>query len=352
MALPTPMLSLLALATLLSVPAPGAAQQQTTNVTTGTSLQAAAGAGWPSPSGRFAFGFYATDGGLAVGVWLATTPNITVTWTANRNDTPSTGGALWLTYDGRLVWTGPADGQDRNLAVPSRPAAAAAMGSSTCTSSAMDPKRSGLRRATKRATFQDATVTVKTKGRQDRAFKHTGGEVRQKARIFETWLTLRAIGEEEMDGVSQRVPGSDKGTPKKTGATVVKQFWRMSSWKARPGLPARDTTALFVAAVEVSSPVCTDQSRWGVAGLGDEAEVAEALAWGWRWGQRAAPVAARGASPPARRGRELRPWASFYLCNISLGQYNNFMGIEELLGSARKLFLINSHPYFDQINPA
>ncbi|CAD6234646.1 unnamed protein product [Miscanthus lutarioriparius] len=127
MALPTPMLSLLALATLLSVPAPGAAQQQTTNVTTGTSLQAAAGAGWPSPSGRFAFGFYATDGGLAVGVWLATTPNITVTWTANRNDTPSTGGALWLTYDGRLVWTGPADGQDRNLAVPSRPAAAAAM---------------------------------------------------------------------------------------------------------------------------------------------------------------------------------------------------------------------------------
>ncbi|CAD6227935.1 unnamed protein product [Miscanthus lutarioriparius] len=127
MALPTPMLSLLALATLLSVPAPGAAQQQTTNVTSGTSLQAAAGAAWPSPSGRFAFGFYATDGGLAVGVWLATTPNITVTWTANRNNTPSTGGALWLTYDGRLVWTGPADGQDRNLAVPSRPAAAAAM---------------------------------------------------------------------------------------------------------------------------------------------------------------------------------------------------------------------------------
>jgi len=104
--------------------------------------------------------------------------------------------------------------------------------------------------------------------------------VRQKARIFETWLTLRARGEEEMDGVSQRVPGSDKGTPKKTGATVVKQFWRMSSWKARPGLPARDTTALFVAAVEVSSPVCTDQSRWGVAGLGDEAEVVEELAWG------------------------------------------------------------------------
>jgi hypothetical protein len=60
---------------------------QTTNITSGSSLQAAAGAGWPSPSGRFAFGFYATDGGLDVGVWLATTPNVTVTWTANRNDT-------------------------------------------------------------------------------------------------------------------------------------------------------------------------------------------------------------------------------------------------------------------------
>lgn len=125
MALPIRLLSWLALATLLSVP--GAAAQPVTNITAGNSLQAAAGAAWPSPSGRFAFGFYATDGGLAVGVWLATTPNVTVTWTANRNVTPSTGGALWVTYDGRLVWTGPADGQDRPLAVPPRPATAAAM---------------------------------------------------------------------------------------------------------------------------------------------------------------------------------------------------------------------------------
>jgi len=125
---PIRLLLSLALATLLSVPGAAAqAQQLATKITSGTSLQAAAGAAWPSPSGRFAFGFYGTDGGLAVGVWLATSPNITVTWTANRNDTPSTGGALWLTYDGRLVWTGPADGQDRTLAVPPRPAAAAAM---------------------------------------------------------------------------------------------------------------------------------------------------------------------------------------------------------------------------------
>jgi hypothetical protein len=97
-----------------------------TNVTSGASVQAVAGAGWSSPSGHFVFGFYATDGGLAVGVWLATAPSITVTWTASRNDTPATGGALRLTYDGRLLWTG-ANGQDRTVAAPPQPAVAAAM---------------------------------------------------------------------------------------------------------------------------------------------------------------------------------------------------------------------------------
>ncbi|KAK3162646.1 hypothetical protein QOZ80_1BG0091950 [Eleusine coracana subsp. coracana] len=101
-------------------------RSQTTNITSGASLQAVAGACWRSPSGHFAFGFYATDGGLAVGVWLATTPAVTVTWTANRNDTPGTGGALRLTYDGRLLWSG-ANGQDRAVAVPPQPAVAAAM---------------------------------------------------------------------------------------------------------------------------------------------------------------------------------------------------------------------------------
>ncbi|KAL6853366.1 hypothetical protein ACP4OV_019395 [Aristida adscensionis] len=115
-------LLLLALTILASLTVSGAQ----TNITSGASLQAAAGAGWPSPSGRFAFGFYATDGGLAVGVWLATAPDVTVTWTANRNDTPAASGALRLTYDGRLLWTG-ADGQERPVAAPPQPAAAAAM---------------------------------------------------------------------------------------------------------------------------------------------------------------------------------------------------------------------------------
>ncbi|KAI4999898.1 hypothetical protein ZWY2020_004487 [Hordeum vulgare] len=97
-----------------------------TNITSRSPLLAAAGAGWSSPSGRFSFGFYATDGGLAIGVWLATAPNVTVTWTANRNDTPDTGGSLMLTYDGRLIWIG-ASIKDRPVAVPSRPAVSGAM---------------------------------------------------------------------------------------------------------------------------------------------------------------------------------------------------------------------------------
>ncbi|KAK1666557.1 hypothetical protein QYE76_054716 [Lolium multiflorum] len=97
-----------------------------TNITSGTFLLAAAGAGFPSPSGRFSFGFYATDGGLAVGVWLATAPNVTITWTANRNGTPDTGGSLRLTYDGRLIWIG-ASIQDRPIAVHARPAVVGAM---------------------------------------------------------------------------------------------------------------------------------------------------------------------------------------------------------------------------------
>ncbi|XBH76993.1 hypothetical protein VPH35_103540 [Triticum aestivum] len=89
-----------------------------TGITSRSSLEAATGASWASPSGRFSFGFYATEGGLAVGVWLATAPNVTITWTANRNDT-GTGNTLRLADDGRLLWTGAGD-HDRTIAQPSR----------------------------------------------------------------------------------------------------------------------------------------------------------------------------------------------------------------------------------------
>ncbi|KAM3696346.1 hypothetical protein ACJW31_06G031800 [Castanea mollissima] len=60
---------------------------------------------WPSPSHRFAFGFYPQGSGFAVGIWLVRMDNnITVVWTANRDDPPVTSKAsLDFTKDGKLV---------------------------------------------------------------------------------------------------------------------------------------------------------------------------------------------------------------------------------------------------------
>ncbi|CAD6234677.1 unnamed protein product [Miscanthus lutarioriparius] len=140
MTIPIPIrLLLVALATVASLPMagaqtnnitlgtsmPAAAGVQTNHINLGTSLPAAAGAAWSSPSGRFAFGFYATGGGLTVGVWLATMPNVTVVWTAAGNSTPATGGELRITNSG-LLWTG-ADGLYRSLAVAPQTVVEAAM---------------------------------------------------------------------------------------------------------------------------------------------------------------------------------------------------------------------------------
>lgn len=161
-----------------------------------------------------------------------------------------------------------------------RSAADSAMAPSTWTSSTRAPKRRGLRRATKRATFDDATATVNTKGRLDRAFKDTGGDARQKVRMFETWFRLRLSREEEVDGVSQRVPGSGRGTPRKIGATVVKQSRRRSSWNLWPGLHVVSAPALVSAAGGATSPCCTEQSVRGLAGEASEAWRTEALCGG------------------------------------------------------------------------
>ncbi|GKE19004.1 G-type lectin S-receptor-like serine/threonine-protein kinase LECRK3 [Tanacetum coccineum] len=59
---------------------------------------------WLSPSGLFAFGFYQQDNGFAVGIWLASKPNITVVWTANRDDPPlSSNSSIKLTGEGWLL---------------------------------------------------------------------------------------------------------------------------------------------------------------------------------------------------------------------------------------------------------
>ncbi|KAM0024013.1 putative protein kinase RLK-Pelle-SD-2b family [Helianthus debilis subsp. tardiflorus] len=74
------------------------------NISLGSSLNTDTNRSWVSPSGHFAFGFYQQDGGFAVGIWLTTKPEITVVWTANRDDPPlSSNSTIKLTGDGRLL---------------------------------------------------------------------------------------------------------------------------------------------------------------------------------------------------------------------------------------------------------
>ncbi|XP_073266449.1 G-type lectin S-receptor-like serine/threonine-protein kinase LECRK2 [Populus alba] len=59
---------------------------------------------WRSPSGLFAFGFYRQGSGFIVGIWLASKPDATITWTINR-DVPhvSSNATLELTTEGKLL---------------------------------------------------------------------------------------------------------------------------------------------------------------------------------------------------------------------------------------------------------
>ncbi|KAJ6908371.1 hypothetical protein NC651_018712 [Populus alba x Populus x berolinensis] len=59
---------------------------------------------WRSPSDHFAFGFYRQGSGFIVGIWLASKPDATITWTINR-DVPhvSSNATLELTTEGKLL---------------------------------------------------------------------------------------------------------------------------------------------------------------------------------------------------------------------------------------------------------
>ncbi|XP_028801234.1 G-type lectin S-receptor-like serine/threonine-protein kinase LECRK2 [Neltuma alba] len=82
---------------------------------------------WPSPSGRFAFGFYQQGNGFKVGIWLFGNITDTIVWTANRDDPPvSSNATLVLTKNGELVLQ---TGQGRNSPIASilEPANSASM---------------------------------------------------------------------------------------------------------------------------------------------------------------------------------------------------------------------------------
>ncbi|KAJ6419250.1 hypothetical protein OIU84_029377 [Salix udensis] len=80
-------------------------QSQTPSIELGSSLSTNfQPTSWHSPSGRFAFGFYQQDRGFIVGIWLASKPNATITWTINRkNPHVSSNATLELTKKGELV---------------------------------------------------------------------------------------------------------------------------------------------------------------------------------------------------------------------------------------------------------
>ncbi|PWA90791.1 S-locus glycoprotein domain-containing protein [Artemisia annua] len=74
------------------------------NISLGSSLTPDKNPSWFSPSGLFAFGFYRQDDGFQVGISLTSKPNITVVWTANRDDPPlSSNSSIELTVDGWLL---------------------------------------------------------------------------------------------------------------------------------------------------------------------------------------------------------------------------------------------------------
>lgn len=78
--------------------------QLKSTINLGSSLSPSGQPSWSSYSGRFQFGFYKQGSGYSLGIWLVTSPNITVVWTANRDEQPVPSNAtLTLTIDGKLM---------------------------------------------------------------------------------------------------------------------------------------------------------------------------------------------------------------------------------------------------------
>ncbi|KAD5508191.1 hypothetical protein E3N88_15894 [Mikania micrantha] len=97
------------------------------NISLGSSLTTHTKSSWVSPSGLFAFGFYQQDSGFAVGIWLTTTPEITVVWTANRDDPPlSSNTTVELTLDGWLLLV-TTENEQKNITLQSKSATSASM---------------------------------------------------------------------------------------------------------------------------------------------------------------------------------------------------------------------------------
>ncbi|KAJ0098264.1 hypothetical protein Patl1_27784 [Pistacia atlantica] len=81
---------------------------------------------WRSASGHFAFGFYQQGNEFAVGIWLVDKLNITVVWTANRDDQPvPLNSTIEFTKHGLLLRTH--QGAEKNITQLSKQPASASM---------------------------------------------------------------------------------------------------------------------------------------------------------------------------------------------------------------------------------
>ncbi|KAJ9537050.1 hypothetical protein OSB04_029783 [Centaurea solstitialis] len=120
-------LDLLQVAIYLVTEGSGLDHSSSGNISLGSSLTPNTNSSWLSPSGLFAFGFYEQDDGFMVGIWLANKPNITVVWTANRDDPPvSSNSTIELTRNGLLLLIA-TDGVARNITDQRDPATSASM---------------------------------------------------------------------------------------------------------------------------------------------------------------------------------------------------------------------------------
>ncbi|XP_058079437.1 G-type lectin S-receptor-like serine/threonine-protein kinase LECRK2 [Magnolia sinica] len=87
----------------LSTSSTATAQPKHTNITLESPLSATTQpTSWLSPSRLFAFGFYREGTGFKVGIWLETSPNKTIVWTANQDDPPLSGNSTLVLMNNGL----------------------------------------------------------------------------------------------------------------------------------------------------------------------------------------------------------------------------------------------------------
>lgn len=80
--------------------------QTVSNVSLGSGITAGSNSSWKSPSGDFAFGFYRIRSGrFLVGIWFEKIQEVTLVWSANRDDAAQIGSTVDLTLGGQLVLT-------------------------------------------------------------------------------------------------------------------------------------------------------------------------------------------------------------------------------------------------------